>query len=123
MADQRAGRKLKQKSARDIRKKGGAPRKLFMAPWSSPTSLSGVEHAPQSSGPTLMQNLISQLQGYSIRRNIDTGAAGTSQLGPCFECCEVGHYKKSCPLLIELAILWTAISLVGLVLSLYTNYN
>ena len=64
-ADQRAGRKWKQKSAIDIRKR---------APWSSPTSLSGVEHAPQSSGPTLMQNLISQLQGHSLRRNISTGA-------------------------------------------------
>ena len=77
-AEQRAGRKLKQKSVRDTRKKVGAPRRPSKIFWPGHTSLGGVvEHASQSSGSVQsVQNLITQLQGH--KRNVVTGAAATS---------------------------------------------
>ena len=62
-AEVRAGKKLKQKSVKDTRRRGGASRKPFRA--SAANTPLGGEHA-QSSGPAVLaglQSLVSQLQG------------------------------------------------------------
>ena len=107
-AEVRAGRKLKQKSAREQKKKGGAPKKPFRSSWSSPAPWSG-EHAQSSSVAAAftpgMQLFVPHLlnQGPAMVRRPPTAPAGSSQLGPCFLCRRMGHYRKACPLLQNVA--------------------
>ena len=104
-AEVRAGRKLKQKGAKEARKKGGPPRKPFRGSWSSssPAPLSG-EHAHSSSAAAVLtpgaQLLVPPFWGQGSRLpTVPVTSLGTSQLGPCFLCGKMGHYRKGCPLL------------------------
>ena len=107
-AEVRAGRKLKQKSAREQKKKGGASKKPFRSSWSSPAPWSG-EHAQSSSAAAAftpgMQLFVPQLfnQGPAMVRHTPTAPAGASQLGSYFLCGRMGHYRKACPLLQNVA--------------------
>ena len=97
-AEQRAGRKNKQKSAKDARKKGGASKK----PFRFSSAQSSGEHAAHSGGTAAvvapgLQFLVPQVVGQGTRP--PSGQTNSSQLGPCFYCGKMGHFRKGCPLL------------------------
>ena len=103
-AEQRAGRKSKQKGAKDNRKKGGPYKKPYRSSWFSSTQSSG-EHAAHSGGAGAaavvaspgLQLLVPQILGQGAR--LPFAPIASSQMGPCFLCGEMGHYRKGCPLL------------------------
>jgi hypothetical protein len=100
-AEQRAERKNRQKSTKDARKKGRASKKPFRDSWFSSAQSSG-EHAAHSGGTAAMvapglQFLVPQIVGQGARP--PSGQTNSSQLGPCFYCGKMGHFRKGCPLL------------------------
>ena len=99
-AEVRAGRKIKQKSVEEAKKKGAPAKKPYRSSWSSPSpwSWSG-EHAQPGGSATLgMQWLVLQYvrQGSRLSSMPNTT---NNQLGPCFLCGKLGHFRKGCPLL------------------------
>ena len=99
-AEVRAGRKIKQKSAKETKKKGGAAKKPFRSSWLSPSpwSWSGEQAQPGGSATVGMQWLAPQYvsQGSRLPSMPNTT---NNQLGPCFLCGKLGHFRKGCPLL------------------------
>ena len=100
-AEARAGRKLRQKLAKGKGKKGyfKKPVANFWNKWQpagvnfNHPSVSNVGVDTQRHVPGA--NIVSpQLQG--------AGQSSSSQLGPCFLCGNMGHFKKSCPLWAQL---------------------
>ena len=101
-AEQRAGRKMRQKGTKDAKKKGGPPRKPFRSSWFSSAQSSG-EHAHSSGTAAVMapglQLLVPQVLGQGSRLpTVPATSLGSSQLGPCFLCGKMDHYRKGCPL-------------------------
>ena len=97
-AEARAGRKLKQRGFNNARGKGGA-RKPFRA---SPATTGGEHTASQSTSTfaphrNSLQSLLAHLS--ASKPTGSYGMPGTSQLGPCYLCGKLGHYRKACPLL------------------------
>ena len=88
-AEQRAGRKNKQKGAKDSRKKGGSSRKPLRGSWFSSSQSSG-EHDTHSGGTAAvvapgLQLLVPQILGQGSRLStVPATSLGPSQLGPCF---------------------------------------
>ena len=66
------------------------------ASWLGP-ALTGGE--PVHSNAPALVGILTQLQ---VAKNTSQGSGGasTSQLGPCYMCCKMGHYRKACPLLL-----------------------
>ena len=103
-AEQRSGRKSKQKGAKDNRKKGGPSMKPYRSSWFSSTQSSG-EHAAHSGSAGAaavvaapgLQLLVPQFLGQGAR--LPSAPIASSQMGPCFLCGKMGHYRKGCPLL------------------------
>ena len=92
-AEARAGRK-KQKSVREAKKKGSS-KKPFKAPWSNTFPSGGV---PALSGAAMLHNTGLLTQPYGPKQNVSSHI-NVSQLGPCWLCGKMGHFRKSCPLL------------------------
>ena len=92
-AELRAGRKSKQKSLRESKKKGGPPaKKPFRNAWSGPEHVQSSD-ALFAPGMHILVPLV-----HGPRLTSVPATAGTSQIGPCFMCGKMGHYR-SCPLL------------------------
>ena len=66
------------------------------ASWLGP-ALTGGE--PVHSNVPALVGILTQLQ---VAKNTSQGSGGasTSQLGPCYMCGKMGHYRKACPLLL-----------------------
>ena len=99
-AEVRAGRKIKQKSVKDAKKKGGPAKKPYRSlPWASPSPWSG-ERA-QSGGATAFRPAagVQWMVPQFVNQGPRLPSMPTGQLGPCFLCGKTGHYRKACPLL------------------------
>ena len=88
-AKARAGRKLKQKSLKNAKRRSqqwGRSRKLMRASWLDPALIVG--EPVQSNAPAFV-GILPQLQ---VAKNTSqgSGGAGTSQLGPCYMCGKLG---------------------------------
>ena len=100
-AEVRAGRKIKQKIAKETKKKCGPVKKPYRSlPWASPSPWSGermqsVSSATAFSPAAGMHWLVSQFVNQGPR----LPSMPTNRLRPCFLCGKTGHYRKACPLL------------------------
>ena len=99
LAETRADRKLKQKNFKNAKKRSqqwGGSRKPVRASWWGP-ALTGGE--PVHSNASALVGILPQLQ---VAKNTSqgSGGAGTSQLGPCYMCDKMRHYRRVCPLLL-----------------------
>ena len=97
-AEAQAGRKLRQKLA-----KGGKGKKVFRKPgpgwwnkWQPNTFSFGQTGLPTMGMDTPRHS--SSASAASLQNN----PSNLSQLGPCFLCGNMGHFKKSCPLWAQL---------------------
>ena len=96
-AEARAGRKLRQKLAKGKGKK--AFRKPGQGNWWNP-----YRWQPNASVPTVGVDVPRQAPSASTSSTPSQGTSqpSLSQLGPCFLCGNMGHFKKSCPLWAQL---------------------
>ena len=95
----RAGRKLKQKSGKEANKKGSPAKKPYKRPWSGPAPWPG-EHV-QSGSATVFNPGMQLLVPHFIHQGsrLPSMPSTTPQVGLCFLCGKMGHYRKACPLL------------------------
>ena len=98
-AEARAGRK-KQRSLKDSNKKKGASRKHFLECRGRILCHMAVSPLRLLVVPSLARAFsgccMAQLQ---VPKPSVAPSGANSQLGPCFLCGKLGHYRKSCPLL------------------------
>lgn len=97
-AEVRAGRKTKQKSVKETKKKGGPAKKPYRSSWSNPAPWSGEHAQPGGSATVGMQWLVPQYVSQGSRLS-SMPTVTNNQLGPCFLCGKLGHFRKNCPLL------------------------